>query len=117
MRYRRSFSNEFKRRIVEDIISGAATTATLCRRHNLAYPVIARWKKDYAEGKLDNEPSTEAGYQEKISQLERMVGRLTIEKDVLKKALRSAQQQQHSNASSSPITSSLSVVSKGGVKK
>ena len=117
MRYRRSFSNEFKRRIVEDIISGTATTATLCRRHNLAYPVITRWKKDYAKGKLDNEPSTDAGYQEKISQLERMVGRLTMENDVLKKALRSVQQQQRSNASSSPITSPLSVVSKGGAKK
>ena len=117
MRYRRSFSNEFKRRIVEDLISGTATTATLCRRHNLAYPVITRWKKDYAEGKLDNEPSTDAGYQEKIAQLERMVGRLTMEKDVLKKALRSVQQQQRSNAGSSQITSSLSVVSKGGVKK
>jgi transposase len=117
MRYRRSFSNEFKRRIVEDLISGTATTATLCRRHNLAYPVITRWKKDYAEGKLDNEPSTDAGYQEKIAQLERMVGRLTMEKDVLKKALRSVQQQHRSNAGSSQITSSLSVVSKGGVKK
>ncbi len=29
MRYRRSFSNEFKRKIVEDIMSETATTATL----------------------------------------------------------------------------------------
>ena len=117
MRYRRSFSNEFKRKIVEDIMSGTATIATLCRRHNIAYPVITRWKKDYADGKLDNEPSTETGYQERIAQLERMVGRLTMEKDALKKALRSVHQQQQSNDNSSQITSPLSVVSKGGVKK
>jgi len=117
MRYRRSFSNEFKRKIVEDIISGTATIATLCRRHNIAYPVITRWKKDYADGKLDNEPSTEAGYQERIAQLERMVGRLTMEKDALKKALRSVHQQQQPNDGSSQITSPLSVVSKGGAKK
>jgi transposase-like protein len=117
MKHRRSFSNEFKRKIVEDIMSETATTATLCRRYNIAHPVITRWKKDYADGKLDNEPSTESGYQEKIVQLERMVGRLTMEKDALKKALRSVHQQQQSNDSSSQITSSLSVVSKGGAKK
>ena len=117
MKHRRSFTNEFKRKIVEDIISGTTTKATLCRRHNIAYPVITRWKKDYADGKLDNEPSTESGYQEKIAQLERMVGRLTMEKDALKKALRSVHQQRQSNGSSSQFTSPLSVVSKGGAKK
>ncbi len=117
MKHRRSFSNEFKRKIVEDIMSETATKATLCRRYNIAYPVITRWKKDYADGKLDNEPSTELGYQEKIVQLERMVGRLTMEKDALKKALRSAHQHQQSKDSSSQITSPLSVASKGGAKK
>ena len=73
----------------------------------------------YANLKSDEDTRTTKyqEYREKISQLERMVGRLTMEKDVLKKALRSAQQQQHSNASSSQITSPLSVVSKGGAKK
>jgi hypothetical protein len=46
-----------------------------------------------------------------------MVGRLTMEKDALKKALQSVHQHQQSNDSSSQITSPLSVVSKGGAKK
>ena len=117
MKHRRSFSNEFKRKIVEDIMSETATIATLCRRYHIAYPVIARWKKDYADGKLDNEPCTESGYQEKIARLERMVGRLTMENDTLKKALQSVSYHQQSNDSSSQITSLLSVVSKGGAKK
>lgn len=115
MKHRRSFSNEFKRKIIEELLSNSTTTATICRRHNIAYPVIARWKKDYADGKLDNEPTTETGYQEKIAQLERMVGRMTMENDVLKKALRHVHQQ--SNDGSSQIISPLSVVSKGGAKK
>ena len=40
MRTRRTFSNEFKRQVVEEILSGGTFTAAACRKYAIAYPVI-----------------------------------------------------------------------------
>ena len=116
MRSRRTFSTEFKRQIVEEILSGASTTAAQCRKHSIAYPVVARWKKDYAMGRLDNEPTIEAGYQEKIAKLERKVGQLTMEIDLLKKVAQHAHSQQKKNVHIYPLTFTDSEASDGGVE-
>ena len=116
MRTRRSFTNEFKRRVVEEILSESATIGVQSRKYNLAYQLVARWKKDYLDGKLDNEPVTDAGYKHKIEQLERMVGQLTMDKELLKKALQSANNHQKSNGKCSEIISPLTRKSKGDAK-
>jgi transposase len=103
MKMRRTFTKEFKRQVVEEILSGTTTTAAICRQYSIAYPVVARWKKDYAMGRLDNEPTTEAGYQEKIAKLERKVGQLTMENDFLKKVSQQVRSQQNKSASIYPI--------------
>ena len=87
MRTRRLFTKEFKRQVVEEILSGVTTIAAACRKYSIAYPVKKQWQKAYELGKLDNEPTTEEGYKQKIAQLERMVGQLTMENAVLKKVL------------------------------
>ena len=74
------------------------------------------WKKAYADGKLDNEPTTETGYKDKIEQLERMVGRLTMDSDILKKALKYATCHQRSNGNSSEIISPSLETYKGGAR-
>jgi transposase-like protein len=85
MTTRRTFANEFKRQVVEEILSGGTTTAAAWRKYAIAYPVIDRWKKAYSLGRFDNEPTSDEGYREKIAQLECKVGQLTMENDVLKK--------------------------------
>lgn len=85
MRTRRSFNKEFKQQVVEEILSSGTTTVAAYRKYSVAYPVIKQWQKAYELGKLDNEPTTEEGYKQKIAQLERKVGQLTMEVDVLKK--------------------------------
>jgi transposase-like protein len=114
MRTRRTFSNEFKRQVVEEILSGGITTAAACRKYVIAYPVITRWKKAYSLGRLDNEPTTDEGRQEKIAQLERKVGQLTMENDVLKKVLKQTQSQRARNAPIYPLTVPHSEASGGG---
>ena len=116
MKMRRTFTKEFKRQIVKEILSGTNNTAAICRKHSIAYPVVARWKKDYAMGRLDNEPTIEAGYQEKIAKLERKVGQLTMEIDLLKKVAQHTHSQQNKNASIYPITFPDSEASNGGVE-
>lgn len=93
MSTKRTFTNEFKRQVVKEILSGGITTAAACRKYDIAYPVIVRWKKAYFLSRLDNEPTTEEGYQEKLAQLERKLGQLTMENDVLKKVLKQTQSQ------------------------
>ena len=116
MRSRRIFDKEFKRQVVEEILSGTSTTASACRKYSLAYPLIQRWRKDYSLGCLENEPTTPAGYQERIARLERMIGKLTMENEVLKKALQRTSSQSEKNGQSSPITFPPSEASERGAK-
>jgi len=104
MRNRRSFSKDFKRKLVELIISGGTTTAAASRKYSIAYAVIARWQKEYAMGKLDNTPTLNEGWEEKVNQLEQMTQKLTMENTLLKKILKQMHTQQNKNAPLLEIT-------------
>ena len=87
MRKRRSFSSEFKKEVVEAIVSGQATGAEISREYSISPVVISKWKKDYKEGKFfENVNSTDIARLElKVRELERLVGELTMENRMLKK--------------------------------
>ena len=112
----RTYTKEFKRQLVEESLSGISRPGVLCRKHNIARGLLIQWQKQYAKGKYDNEPIVEAVSQEKIQQLERMVGRLTMDNDLLKKALKHALSQQEKNESLLPTTYPASELSEGGAK-
>jgi transposase len=116
MRTRRRFTNEYKRGVVEEILSESATIGAVSRKYELAYQMVVRWKKDYLDGKLDNEPVTDAGYKHKIEQLERKIGQLTMDNELLKKAIKSASNQKRSNGVCSGIVSPLTRMSGGGAR-
>ena len=116
MRTRRSFSKEFKCRVVEEILSESATIGAQSRKYNIAYQLVACWKQDYLDGKLDNEPVTDAGYKHKIEQLERKVGQLIMDNELLKKALKSSSNPQRSNGRFSEIISPLTKMYIGGAR-
>lgn len=88
MATRRRFRPEFKSRIVLELISGVKTPSEVCRQHNLKPQVVSRWKADF----LNKAPSVfqsdeqRSAEQARIAELERMVGRLTLELEVAKKA-------------------------------
>lgn len=84
MKKQRRFSPEFKRQAVEELLSGISSSAQLCRRYNISSGLLYHWKKQYAKGGFGNEPTPEAAQSERISQLEQMVGRLTMENEFLK---------------------------------
>src|SRR3989304_430366 len=86
-RERKSYSNDFKKQIVESILSGSSTQAELSREHRISPVMINRWKKDYKVGKFfENVTSTDMAKLElRIRDLERLVGRLTLENEILKK--------------------------------
>lgn len=115
MRNQRSFSVEFKRRVVEEVLSGESRPAQLCRRHNISPSLLYHWKRQYSRGKFNNEPTEEAALKDRIEKLERLVGRLTLENEFLKRGLQNSLSQSQRNGKSSPTSAISSVVSGGGV--
>jgi len=114
MRNQRSFSLEFKRQVVEELLSGESRPAQLCRRYNIYSSVLHHWKKQYLRGKFNNEPTEEAALKDRIEKLERLVGRLTLENEFLKKGLQNSISQSIRNGKSLRCGNTSSVVSGGG---
>jgi transposase-like protein len=52
MKNQRCFSLEFKRQVVEEILSGESRPAQLCRRYDIASSVLYYWEKQYSRGNL-----------------------------------------------------------------
>ena len=75
MRNQRTFSLDFKRQVVEELLSGVSTAAQLCRRHQLSSSLLSHWKRQYAKGAYDNEPTKEAALEERVRQLEQLLGK------------------------------------------
>jgi len=100
MKNLRSYSLEFKRQVVEELMSGETRPAQLCRRHNISSSLLYHWKRQYSRGKFNNEPTAEAALQDRIEKLERLVGKLTLENEFLKKGLQHSLNQSPRNGKS-----------------
>jgi transposase-like protein len=114
MRNQRSFGLEFRRRVVEELMSGESRPAQLCRRHNISSSLLYHWKKQYSRGKFNNEPTEEGALKDRIEKLERLVGKLTLENEFLKKGLQHSISQSQRNGKSSPGSNTSSGTYGGG---
>lgn len=89
---RRVHSREFKLSIVRQLASGEKRPVQLCREHRLASSMLDRWRKEYQErGEAAFTEQVLTGDQalaSRVAELERFCGRLALENEVLKKALR-----------------------------
>ena len=89
-RKRRTFTPEFKAKVVLEALRGESSQAELCRRHNLSEDQVSKWKQQLLENAVsvfaatDQQSNEEA---ERIAHLEHLVGRLTVALDIQKKAL------------------------------
>lgn len=97
VRTHRVFSKEFKLQVMRELDAGA-TVAELARRHEIHPRVVYGWHYAYrrnGEGGLDRKSSSKHGQDPsaaRIAELERMVGRLSMENEFLKKALQRAEE-------------------------
>jgi transposase-like protein len=88
MRTRRQFTAEFKAQRVLEVLSGRKSAAEVCREHQVKPDLLSRWKADFvaqAPSVFRGEEHSQQAEQ-RIAELERMVGRLTVELEVAKKA-------------------------------
>src|SRR5262245_18313223 len=86
-RRRRSFTPQFKAQVVLAVVSGLRSQAEVARQHKLKPELIARWKDIALDGleSLFQVEGQRGQDQDHIAELERMVGRLTMELEVAKK--------------------------------
>ena len=89
MRNQRKFSLEFKRQVVEECLGGEGA-AQLCRKYNICSSLLYHWKDMYSRGRFNNERTEVGALKDKVEKLERLVGKLTLENEVLKKLLKTA---------------------------
>ena len=85
MRKRRSFTNEFKKQVIEEVQNGLINFSEALRKYELKSSVYYKWRDQYQLGQLDNVPNREGEYRNRISELERKVGQQAMEIDLLKK--------------------------------
>ena len=89
----RVHSREFKLTICRQLHQGEKRPAQICREHNLDQSVLARWRREYQERGEENafvskqlsQVSPTQALEQRIADLERHCGRLSLENDLLKK--------------------------------
>jgi transposase len=84
----RTFTAEFKAQLVLEVLSGAKTSAEVCRHYQIHPNLFARWRTTFVEQapSIFKQEQNHSAEQERIAELERMIGRLTMELEVAKKA-------------------------------
>jgi transposase-like protein len=88
MRQKRIFAPEFKVRVALELISGEKTLMEASREYKIKDSVISRWRTELLErapSLFTENTQNEHDSQRRIAELERMVGKLTMELEMAKK--------------------------------
>ena len=86
-RTRRTFTPEFKAKVVLDVLTGTASQAEVCRKHQISPSLLALWKSTFLQRlpilfQADEQQSSDAA---RVADLERLVGQQALELAALKK--------------------------------
>ena len=89
MRARRSFTAEFKAKVVLELISGEKGLAQASREYGIKDTVLSRWKQEFLVKAVQvfEQPKEVQEKEVRIAELERMVGKLTMQLELSKKVL------------------------------
>ena len=100
-RKRKTFTPEFKGKVVLETLRGETSQAELCRCHNLSEDLLSKWKQQLLENAASlfesrDKPSKETT--ERIAYLEQLVGRLSVAVDIHEKALKWVSEKRYPDA-------------------
>ena len=86
---RRIFTREFKLRVIREVEAGKSQ-AQVAREYQVSDNTISKWRRELRKYKERAFAGRGHAYTDeaRVNELERMVGRLTMENDFLKKLLR-----------------------------
>lgn len=88
---RRKFTPEFKAQVVLEILAEQKSAAQASREYGIKDSVLSRWKQEFIERSsmlFEEGSSGTNGQEQRIAELERMVGRLAMELEMAKKVSR-----------------------------
>ena len=90
MTNRRKFTPEFKARVALEMIAAQKSAAQASREYGIKDSVLSRWKQEFIERspKLFEQFPSKDDRDQRIAELERMVGRLAMELEMAKKVSR-----------------------------
>jgi transposase len=90
MTQRRKFSPEFKARVVLEMLTEQKSAAQVSREYGIKDSVLSRWKQEFIERspQLFEQGTASDDRDQRIAELERMVGRLAMELEMAKKVSR-----------------------------
>jgi len=99
MARRRHWTTEQKLRIIDESLAPGESVSSVARRHGVAPNLLYRWRRLMAEGGAMAVGSDESvvgssevrRLDERVRELERLLGRKTLEVEILKEALAKAQ--------------------------
>ena len=87
----RTFAREFKIDLCRQIQSGQKRPAQVCREHQITEGLLLRWRREYEQrGEAAfsaKDLSVQEPLEQKVADLERFCGQLSLENSILKKAL------------------------------
>jgi transposase len=100
---KKTYTREFKLKVVRAVESGELRPAQACREYQIAESVLNRWRHEVrlrgedAFTPLDM-PAATTDYETRIAELERVCGQLAVENAALKKALQRVQSKPGTNS-------------------
>ena len=99
-RKRRSFSTEFKAQVVLELIAGKKSLLEASREYGIKDTVLSRWKQEFVAkaSQMFEQPQAVQEKEARIAELERMVGKLTMQIELQKKVLSLADSLSRDNA-------------------
>lgn len=83
----RSYTPEFKVRVVMELLSGKKTLGEASREYGIKDSVISRWRQEFMERapQMFEQGVSKDLQAERIAELERTLGRLTLQLEMAKK--------------------------------
>lgn len=86
---RKKYTAEFKAQIVVNLLSEKKSTTQICKEFGLKDSMVSRWKAEFLKKApllFESPHEGNSSQEQKIAELERMIGKLTVELSILKKA-------------------------------
>ncbi len=90
----RKFKPDFKRRVVEEWLSGGQRVAQICRKYQLSDSLVRNWRKQYEKAgpnvwdPPDESDGELAAAEKRIGEFEAALGRATMEVDFMKRVVK-----------------------------
>jgi transposase-like protein len=84
----REFSPQFKVQVVLELLTNAHSASEICRQHQIKDSLLYRWKQEFLERAPQVFAKGSTGQsleQARITELEGVIGRLTVELEAAKK--------------------------------